>query len=85
MADFEKGHIPGSKHFPVNWVLKGEMLPAEERRKLFEEAGVDLSKDICLTCNSGVTASAVYTALEGISSGQNSMYDGSWQEWAKQL
>lgn len=51
--DFAKGHIEGAVNIPfrkvVDWT-KGTMRPAEDRKKAFEETGVDLSKPVTLSC-----------------------------------
>ena len=56
---------------------------AEERKAAFEAAGVDLSKDITLTCMSGIAATVLYGALKDISTGNLSVYDGSWSEFSQ--
>jgi 3-mercaptopyruvate sulfurtransferase SseA len=39
------------------------MKTAEERKAIFAEAGIDLSKDITLSCGGGVAATVVYSSL----------------------
>ena len=60
-------------------VLSGE----ESRKKTFEEAGIDLSKDIAISCSGGITASVMYGSLRDIATGKVSIYDGSWAEYSK--
>jgi len=55
----------------------------EERQAAFQEAGVDITKDISISCMGGVTASVVYGSLKDIATGQVSVYDGSWAEYSK--
>lgn len=43
--------------------------------------GIDLSRDIAVTCQIGVTACLVYGGLKDISTGKLSMYDGSWSQF----
>mgnify|MGYP000241412026 CR=1 FL=1 len=59
------------------------LLPKEERAEIFKKAGVDLSKDIVVSCNSGITASVVYASLKDIATGKVSLYDGSWTEFSR--
>lgn len=59
------------------------LLPKEQRVEIFKKAGVDLSKDIAVSCNSGITASVVYASLRDIAQGKVSLYDGSWSEYSK--
>jgi len=55
---FEAGHIEGAINFPVAGNLfdgkKGQSKTLEERKKACEEAGIDLSRDIAINCNTGM-------------------------------
>ncbi|MGZ8417401.1 MAG: 3-mercaptopyruvate sulfurtransferase, partial [Methyloceanibacter sp.] len=52
------GHIPGSHNLPYAKLLNkdGTLKAAPEIERLFEEAGVDLSKPVVASCGSGITA-----------------------------
>lgn len=82
-AGLRAGHIPGARNVHYRALLEadGTMKPAEELRKIFEAAGVDLSKPVATTCGSGVTACILSLALHRIGHGRNAVYDGSWSEW----
>ena len=77
------GHIPGARSVPYTDLLKADktMKSPDETRKVFEAAGVDLSKPIITTCGSGVTAAILALALARLGHNQWSLYDGSWAEW----
>jgi thiosulfate/3-mercaptopyruvate sulfurtransferase len=76
------GHMPGSTSLPASSVVaNGQMKPAAELAKLFQSAGVDLTKPIVTSCGSGVTASTVALALAIAGAGDVAVYDGSWSEW----
>ena len=77
------GHIPGSLNLPYPELLnsEGTLKPAAELKKIFEQAGVDLSKPVANSCGSGVTASILALALAIIGHRHVSVYDGSWSEW----
>lgn len=77
------GHIPGSLNLPYPELLNsdGTLKPAEDMKKIFEQAGIDLSKPVANTCGSGVTASILALALAIIGHRHVSVYDGSWSEW----
>lgn len=77
------GHIPGSKNVHYATLLNddGTMKSPEALRKVFEDAGVDLSKPVITTCGSGVTAAILYLALDLIGHRDHAVYDGSWSEW----
>ncbi|MFE3835984.1 3-mercaptopyruvate sulfurtransferase [Pseudogemmobacter sonorensis] len=77
------GHIPGARNVPFGAVLKpdGTMRDPAALRRVFEGAGVDLSKPAITSCGSGVTAAVLSLALERIGHRDWSLYDGSWAEW----
>ena len=78
------GHIPGSLNLPFGSVLKedGTFKPAEELRRVFQEASIDLDRPVITTCGSGVTAAVLLFALHLLGKTDVSLYDGSWSEWA---
>jgi thiosulfate/3-mercaptopyruvate sulfurtransferase len=77
------GHIPGSRNVHYANLLNDDatMKTPDETRRIFEAAGVDLSKPIITTCGSGVTAAILSLALERMGKTNYSLYDGSWSEW----
>lgn len=76
------GHMPGAFSLPFsNLVRDGRLKDESELREAFEAAGVDVSKPIVTTCGSGVTASVLSFALEGLGTSAAGLYDGSWSEW----
>ncbi|WP_315920133.1 3-mercaptopyruvate sulfurtransferase [Mesorhizobium sp. SP-1A] len=81
-AGMRSGHMPGAKNIPVSSLAEnGALLPKARLRKLFEDAGIDLSKPVVTSCGSGVTAAAITLALETLGHTDNRLYDGSWAEW----
>jgi len=81
-AGVRGGHMPGAKSLPASTLSKdGKLLPPEELKKRFEEAGIDLSKPVVTSCGSGITAAAITLALETLGHSANRLYDGSWTEW----
>jgi thiosulfate/3-mercaptopyruvate sulfurtransferase len=76
------GHMPGARSVPAATLSRdGSLLPAAELRKLFEVAGLDLSKPVVTSCGSGVTAAVISLALASLGHADNRLYDGSWSEW----
>lgn len=76
------GHMPGAKSLPASTLSRdGKLLPPDELRKRFEEAGVDLRKPVVTSCGSGITAAVITLALETLGHSANRLYDGSWAEW----
>ncbi|XP_012938813.1 thiosulfate sulfurtransferase isoform X2 [Aplysia californica] len=58
------GHIPGSKNIPFGSVFNddGTVKSSSELQKLFDNVGIDLSKPLVSTCQTGMTACAVAAA-----------------------
>ncbi|MBB6260063.1 thiosulfate/3-mercaptopyruvate sulfurtransferase [Paenochrobactrum gallinarii] len=81
-AGMRSGHMPGARNVPVTEIAEnGELKPLDELRRLFEKAGIDLSKPVITSCGSGVTAAALIFALASLGHEQLRLYDGSWSEW----
>jgi thiosulfate/3-mercaptopyruvate sulfurtransferase len=81
-AGVRGGHMPGAKNVPAMALSKGgKLLSADELKRTFAEAGVDLDRPVVTSCGSGVTAAVVALALETIGHRDTSLYDGSWTEW----
>jgi thiosulfate/3-mercaptopyruvate sulfurtransferase len=80
------GHMPGAHnvYFETLVDADGKLKPPTEIRRLFEEAGVDLSAPALTTCGSGVTAAVLSFALASLGKNDVALYDGSWTEWASQ-
>ena len=78
------GHIPGSLNLPFTRLFGefGMMLPPEELKSVFENAGLDLKKPVVTSCGSGVTASVLALGLELVGHRDVAVFDGSWTEWA---
>lgn len=76
------GHMPGARNLPFMRLLKdGHLLPADELKRAFAEAGIDLEKPVVTSCGSGVTAAVITLALESVGHTDNRLYDGSWSQW----
>ena len=76
------GHMPGAQAFRHRSLSRdGKLLPPDELRAKFEEAGIDLSSPVVTSCGSGITAAVITLALETLGHTDNRLYDGSWSEW----
>ncbi|KUP98032.1 sulfurtransferase [Thermobifida cellulosilytica] len=78
------GHIPTARNIPWAKVANedGTFKSDEELRKLYEEAGVDLNKEIIAYCRIGERSSIAWFALHELLDVPNvKNYDGSWTEY----
>jgi thiosulfate/3-mercaptopyruvate sulfurtransferase len=78
------GHIPGARSIPWSKAANedGTFKSANELRKLYADAGVDLSKPTIAYCRIGERSSHTWFVLKyllGAADVRN--YDGSWTEW----
>ncbi|WP_312543870.1 3-mercaptopyruvate sulfurtransferase [Pantoea eucalypti] len=77
-----RGHIPNSLNVPWNMLVEqGTLKPEAELRRIFADAGVDISQPVVASCGSGVTAVVLILALTALSARDATLYDGSWGEW----
>ncbi|XP_017548411.1 3-mercaptopyruvate sulfurtransferase-like [Pygocentrus nattereri] len=79
----EPGHIPGSINIPFTTFLapSGMFLPLDQLRAVFQQAGVDLQRPLCVTCGSAITACLAALAAHQCGHSDVSVYDGGWMEW----
>jgi thiosulfate/3-mercaptopyruvate sulfurtransferase len=77
------GHMPGAKnvHYAALINADGTLKSEAELAKIFESAGVDISKPVVASCGSGITAAILSLALTEIGARNHALYDGSWVEW----
>ena len=82
------GHMPGARSVPSGTLVDatGALLPTEALRAAFHKGGVDVNRKgpLVLSCGSGVMACTLWLALRacGRPEGLDSVFDGSWSEWA---
>lgn len=91
--DIKPGHIPGSVSIPFTSILgpctnsdgkvveRGVVKSPEELKKVFSDAGVDLSQPLTVSCGSGISACCLVLAAHLCGKGDTCVYDGSWLEW----
>ena len=81
-AGMRSGHMPGAHSVAMtDLTADGALLPADQLKEVFIQAGVDLQKPIVTSCGSGVTAAVLSLALETLGHSDHKLYDGSWSEW----
>jgi thiosulfate/3-mercaptopyruvate sulfurtransferase len=77
------GRVPGALNVPYKQLLAedGNLLPPDALQDALEHAGLDLSREVIIYCNGGVSACVAGVALESIGHRQWRVYDGSWNEY----
>jgi thiosulfate/3-mercaptopyruvate sulfurtransferase len=78
------GHIPGARNIPWSKAAKddGTFKSDDELRTLYQNAGVDLSKDTIAYCRIGERSSHTWFVLHELLDQPNvKNYDGSWTEY----
>jgi thiosulfate/3-mercaptopyruvate sulfurtransferase len=76
------GHMPGSFNVPSTAIVEnGRLLPPARLRQAFAAGGVDIDRPIITSCGSGVSAAAMWLALDALGREPKALYDGSWSEW----
>ncbi|HEX8387932.1 MAG TPA: rhodanese-like domain-containing protein, partial [Sphingomonas sp.] len=74
--------IPGARNLYYSDLFDadGTWKRPDDLRAAFAQAGIDLSRPLVTTCNSGVTAAVLLFAAHLLGA-DAAMYDGSWSEW----
>lgn len=77
------GAIPGAVH--IEWTRNltpaGDFKPADELRRMYEDAGVTPDREVITYCQGGYRAAHSYLALRLLGYPRVRTYVGSWKEW----
>ncbi|MEH3046605.1 sulfurtransferase [Sphingomonas adhaesiva] len=76
------GHMPGARNLPYGRLLNpdGTWKRGDALAAAFADAGVDLDRQLAMTCGSGITASVLAFGAHLLGR-EAAVYDGSWTEW----
>ena len=80
----ENGAITNSVNIPESDILNSDamMKSKEDLRAMFTERGIDMTKAVAFSCNSGMKATLGFAAAKKAGfTGDVMMYDGSYSEW----
>ena len=78
------GHMPNARNLPFDQLIRDDRLrPREELKAILYDLGVQPDRPVITSCGSGVTAAIISLALAEIGHSFNSLYDGSWTEYAE--
>lgn len=77
------GHIPGSLNLPYGQMFDadGTWKTGDALKAAFEQAGIDLSKPLVMTCGSGLTAATLVFGAHLLGKDDVALYDGAWSDW----
>lgn len=81
-----KGEIPGFKGCFCNEFLSDDQTTfktKEEIENRFKEDNIDLTKKLTFSCGAGITACINEVAARLVGAQETSIFDGSYQEYAK--
>jgi thiosulfate/3-mercaptopyruvate sulfurtransferase len=83
-VDSRWGHVPGARSLPCreNVDAAGHLLPVEELRRRFRDAGVGSGTPVVSYCGSGVNACHTLLAMEHAGLGEGRLWPGSWSQWS---
>jgi thiosulfate/3-mercaptopyruvate sulfurtransferase len=77
------GAVPGAVH--IEWTRNltpdGDFKPADELRRMYEDAGVTPDREVLTYCQGGYRAAHAYLALRLLGYPRVRNYVGSWKEW----
>lgn len=83
-GNLRAGAMPGAKHLDWTELVDPQthrFKPAQEMRRLFDEAGIDLGRPTATHCQSGGRASVMAFGLELLGAKKVRNYYKSWKEW----
>ncbi len=83
--DLRSGNIPNSINIPFTRVLEnGKFKSESELSDVFKDLEKE-TKPLIFSCGSGITACIVLLASTLVFDTKQSVYDGSWTEWAQKV
>jgi len=81
-----RGHVPAARHLEwIRFVSRDDrrvFLPAEELRRLLDDAGVPRDAPVITYCQGGIRAAHAAFVLELLGYEHVRVYDGSMRDWA---
>lgn len=83
--DLRSGSIPNSANIPFVDVLENGKFKSESELSVVFKDLVKETRPLIFSCGSGITACITLLASTLVLDKKNSVYDGSWTEWAQRV
>ena len=85
IASYPKSGNTWVRSFLTNYLSKNKNFDFSQLNKIFLNAGLKISDNITVYCNTGYRSAHAYLALRLLGYKKVKNYIGSWQEWGNRL
>jgi thiosulfate/3-mercaptopyruvate sulfurtransferase len=84
-GDLRAGHVPWARSVPWTELYRSDltMKSPAELREIFARVGATPDRRVITYCGVGISASALFYALDRAGVADASLYDAGWDEWGR--